>query len=345
MDLLTISQFNHIDLRSEREYERGSIPNSVNIPILQNQEFEKIGKTYKAKGQDAAINLGLELISGQIKDKRISEWINHININQGCSIFCSRGGLRSKIAKEWLLEKNIKVDRIPGGYKRVRKNILEYYSDNECYKKKWFILGGLTGSGKTILLNNFKQSIDIEAIANHRGSAFGMTNTEQPSCANFENRLAFQKINSSYSYILLEDESKKIGRATLPKDWYNKMQTSGLIVMDIAIEERISNIVTEYIIVPLKQINEPYLLRDHYLTALQKIRRRLGDELFNKIHLLIVDAFDENSLAKHELWVHALLNNYYDPMYNHKLNLREEYIIYRGNFDSCFDYLSNLKSG
>ena len=343
MDLINISKYSHIDLRSEKEYEKGTIPNSVNIPILQNQEFESVGKEYKVHGQDAAIILGLQLVSGSLKKNRIIEWENHINLNQGCSIFCYRGGLRSKLAQEWLLEKKIKVDRISGGYKKVRNKILEQYSDNEIYKKKWFILGGLTGSGKTVLLNNFQQAIDIEAIANHRGSAFGRTNTAQPSCANFENILAFHYMNNRCSNILLEDESKMIGKATLPKNWYDKMQTSDLIVMDIKTEERVHNIVNEYITLALDQIKTPSLLRDNYLTALEKIQRRLGDVLFKKIHALVEDAFATNSLEKHEDWVHDLLYYYYDPMYNHKLNLRKNYIVHRGNFESCFDYISSIK--
>ena len=126
MDLFNISKYSHIDLRSEKEYEKGTIPNSINIPILQNQEFESVGKEYKVHGQDAAINLGLQLVSGSLKKNRIIEWENHINLNQGCSIFCYRGGLRSKLAQEWLLEKKIKVDRISGGYKTCTANTAEF---------------------------------------------------------------------------------------------------------------------------------------------------------------------------------------------------------------------------
>ena len=344
MDLFNIFKYSHIDLRSEKEYEKGTIPNSVNIPILQNEEFAMVGKKYKTHGQDAAINLGLELVSGSLKKNRINDWENHINLNQECSIFCYRGGLRSKIAQEWLLEKKIIVDRISGGYKKVRNKILEQFSDNNNYKKKWYILGGLTGSGKTVLLNNFQQAIDIEAIANHRGSAFGGTRTEQPSCANFENILFYNYLNNKCSSLLLEDESRMIGKAVLPNNWYNKMQTSDLIVMDIKMEERVHNVVNEYVTLVLDQIQAPDLLRDNYLTALEKIQRRLGDVLFKKIHRLVKDAFATNSLEKHEDWVHNLLHYYYDPMYNYKLGLRKKYIVQRGNFKLCFDYINSLNN-
>ena len=82
---------------------------------------------------------------------------------------------------------------------------------------------------------------------------------------------------------------------------------------------------------------------EHRGRQLKKIQRRLGGVLFKKIHALVDDAFSTNSLEKHEDWVHDLLYYYYDPMYNHKLNLRKNYIVHRGNFESCFDYISSIK--
>mgnify|MGYP000002799594 CR=1 FL=1 len=342
MNLLNISQFSHIDLRSEGEFEKSTIPNSVNLPILNDHEFQAVGKKYKNNGQEAALKLGLELVTGDLKKQRLRNWESHINLNNGCSIFCFRGGLRSKLAQEWLLEKKISIDRISGGYKKVRNEILEQFSNDQFYKKEWFILGGLTGSGKTILLNKFQQSVDIEGIANHRGSAFGRTSSIQTSCANFENKLMFNYINNKSSNILLEDESRTIGKATLPNFWYNKMQSSNLIVLDINIEDRITNIIDEYITLALKENEDSDLLMNKYLNALEKIQKRLGGELYKKINDLIKNAFKNNSTEKHRLWIYELLENYYDPMYQHKLKIRDEDIIHRGGFDSCFDYINSL---
>ena len=155
MDLISISKFSHIDLRSEHEFHKSTIPNSKNIPILNDAEFEAVGKKYKNNGQKAAISLGVKIVSGKVKEKRISKWKEHISSNKGCSIFCFRGGLRSKIAQEWLIENNTIIERISGGYKKVRNKILENFQSDKIYNKKWMILGGLTGSGKTILLNKF----------------------------------------------------------------------------------------------------------------------------------------------------------------------------------------------
>ena len=135
MDLIKLSKHCNIDLRSEHEFKKSTIPGSVNLPILNDLEFESVGKQYKNKGKEAALKLGLEIVSGKVKNNRIFQWKKHIKLNKGCYIFCYRGGLRSEIAKEWLLKENIPVKRIRGGYKRVRGSILEKFNSHSFYKK------------------------------------------------------------------------------------------------------------------------------------------------------------------------------------------------------------------
>ncbi len=339
MDLKLLSSYKNIDLRSEKEFHKGTIPGSVNIPILSNDEFENVGKEYKNKGQEAAINLGLQLVKGDLKNKRIDAWKNHLNNNPGCFIFCYRGGLRSKIAQEWLEKENIIVQRISGGYKNFRSNILDEHVNSKYDINKWMIIGGLTGSGKTALLSQFKETIDLEKIANHRGSAFGKNISPQPSQADFENELTLKYINHSHSNILLEDESRSIGRVTLPGTWYEKMQSSKLVVLKISTDERVNNILDEYVLQILKTSNNVQELLNQYLFSLEKIKKRLGDKLFKEISDLMIKAFKMNHLDSHKKWISKLLIGYYDPMYNYKLKLRKEYIVHIGDDISCFNYL------
>ena len=339
MDLKLLSSYKNIDLRSEKEFHKGTIPGSVNIPILSNDEFENVGKEYKNKGQEAAINLGLQLVKGDLKNKRIDAWKNHLNNNPGCFIFCYRGGLRSKIAQEWLEKENIIVQRISGGYKNFRSNILDEHVNSKYYNNKWMIIGGLTGSGKTALLSQFKETIDLEKIANHRGSAFGKNISPQPSQADFENELTLKYINHSHSNILLEDESRSIGRVTLPGTWYEKMQSSKLVVLKISTDERVNNILNEYVLQILKTPNNVQELLNQYLFSLEKIKKRLGDKLFKEISDLMIKAFKMNHLDSHKKWISKLLIEYYDPMYNYKLKLRKEYIVHIGDDISCFNYI------
>ena len=339
MDLKLLSSYKNIDLRSEKEFHKGTIPGSVNIPILSNDEFENVGKEYKNKGQEAAINLGLQLVKGDLKNKRIDAWKNHLNNNPGCFIFCYRGGLRSKIAQEWLEKENIIVQRISGGYKNFRSNILNEHVNSKYDINKWMIIGGLTGSGKTALLSQFKETIDLEKIANHRGSAFGKNISPQPSQADFENELTLKYINHSHSNILLEDESRSIGRVTLPGTWYEKMQSSKLVVLKISTDERVNNILDEYVLQILKTSNNVQELLNQYLFSLEKIKKRLGDKLFKEISDLMIKAFKMDNLDSHKKWISKLLIGYYDPMYNYKLKLRKEYIVHIGDDISCFNYI------
>ena len=339
MDLKLLSSNKNIDLRSEKEFHKGTIPGSVNIPILSNDEFENVGKEYKNKGQEAAINLGLQLVKGDLKNKRIDAWKNHLNNNPGCFIFCYRGGLRSKIAQEWLEKENIIVQRISGGYKNFRSNILDEHVNSKYDINKWMIIGGLTGSGKTALLSQFKETIDLEKIANHRGSAFGKNISPQPSQADFENELTLKYINHSHSNILLEDESRSIGRVTLPGTWYEKMQSSKLVVLKISTDERVNNILDEYVLQILKTSNNVQELLNQYLFSLEKIKKRLGDKLFKEISDLMIKAFKMDNLDSHKKWISKLLIGYYDPMYNYKLKLRKEYIVHIGDDISCFNYI------
>ena len=339
MDLKLLSSYKNIDLRSEKEFHKGTIPGSVNIPILSNDEFENVGKEYKNKGQEAAINLGLQLVKGDLKNKRIDAWKNHLNNNPGCFIFCYRGGLRSKIAQEWLEKENIIVQRISGGYKNFRSNILDEHVNSKYDINKWMIIGGLTGSGKTALLSQFKETIDLEKIANHRGSAFGKNISPQPSQADFENELTLKYINHSHSNILLEDESRSIGKVTLPGTWYEKMQSSKLVVLKISTDERVNNILDEYVLQILKTSNNVQELLNQYLFSLEKIKKRLGDKLFKEISDLMIKAFKMDNLDSHKKWISKLLIGYYDPMYNYKLKLRKEYIVHIGDDISCFNYI------
>ena len=339
MSFKLYSQFKNIDLRSEKEFLKGTIPGSINIPILTNEEYQKVGKQYKSKGQEAATKLGFELVNDDLKKKRINLWIDHIEDNPGCYIFCYKGGLRSKIAHDWLKKENIAVERLQGGYKEFRSYIISQHYDAKSYTKSWKVIAGLTGSGKTQLLNQFDEAIDLEKIANHRGSAFGKNISEQPSQANFENVITVKYLNHMYSQIYIEDESRTIGRVTLPEFWYKKMQSSDLIILEISNDERIQNILNEYVSQSIKHfINRDELLKQ-YLLSLEKIKKRLGVDLFKKISTLMIEAFNKNK--NHEDWISKLLMTYYDPMYNHKLSLRKKYIIHIGDYKSCYQLLKS----
>ena len=110
-----------IDVRSPVEFSEGSLPHSINIPIMNDEERTLVGTCYKEHGQEAAIKLGHELVQGQVKQDRIQAWTNYIEAHPEAQVFCFRGGLRSQITCQWINEAGIKRSPIPGGYKRMRR--------------------------------------------------------------------------------------------------------------------------------------------------------------------------------------------------------------------------------
>ena len=342
MHLRNLSNVSNIDLRSENEFKKGSIPQSVNIPILNNDQFKKVGIEYKKNGSDAAIALGHSLVKGSLKENLIHHWTEHLKKNPECLLYCFRGGMRSEIAVKWLNDCGVKVNRLKGGYKNFRNWVISQHLDIENYNKDWIIIGGLTGSGKTDFLRSFKESIDLEQIANHRGSAFGVRDSGQPTQSNFENILTLDYLNHKYEKLILEDESRTIGRAGLPGFWYQKMQSSKLVILEVDDDKRAENIYYEYVYDEINNGNSEDKLLEKYLGSLNNIKRRLGNVVYDNIKDLMKSAFHQNEKEIHKEWILRLLTRYYDKMYSYKLDIRKDFIVHKGEIESCRDYIKAM---
>ena len=342
MHLRNLSNVSNIDLRSENEFKKGSIPQSVNIPILNNDQFKKVGIEHKKNGGDAAIALGHSLVKGSLKENLIHHWTEHLKKNPECLLYCFRGGMRSEIAVKWLNDCGVKVNRLKGGYKNFRNWVISQHLDIENYIKDWIIIGGLTGSGKTDFLRSFKESIDLEQIANHRGSAFGVRDSGQPTQSNFENILTLDYLNHKYEKLILEDESRTIGRAGLPGFWYQKMQSSKLVILEVDDDKRAENIYYEYVYDEINNGNSEDKLLEKYLGSLNNIKRRLGNVVYDNIKDLMKSAFHQNEKEIHKEWILTLLTSYYDKMYSYKLDMRKDFIVHKGEIESCRDYINAM---
>ena len=342
LDRLIQNKYKFIDLRSEKEFKKGSIPNSINLPILSDIEHESVGVEYKKNGQKSAINLGHNLVSGEIKKERVKSWCDYINKNINTKIFCYRGGLRSQIALKWIEESGVKTSLIPGGYKKIRAFCIDIIQIKNSSDKKWVILGGNTGSGKTDFLLPYKSTVNLEGIANHRGSAFGKKITGQPTASDFENKLAIEYLKNKSNWLLLEDESRLIGKNILHENWYQKMQTSDLIILKVSIKQRIDNIYREYISDPLRNSLTNEQLFTMMRQALFNIKKRLGGQRYGEIYSVMEQSFKEQNEILHKEWIEKILKYYYDPMYNYKMEKREKYITFRGTSDEVKAYLKEL---
>ena len=127
MQFRNISNVSNIDLRSEDEFKKGSIPSSINIPILTNEQFKQVGIEYKKNGSDSAVLLGHSLVKGGSKKKLVRLWAEHLKENPGSLVYCFRGGMRSEIAVKWLQDYGVNVEKLVGGYKNFRSWIISQH--------------------------------------------------------------------------------------------------------------------------------------------------------------------------------------------------------------------------
>ena len=301
-----------IDVRSPGEYYKGNMPNSINVPLFDNEERSIVGTLYKNYGKEKAVLKGLEFVSNKI-DTIINNLFEAINVYKSKShdskleeptlkIYCARGGLRSQ-SISWLLKKyNQRCIRLKNGYKSYRKWALETLT------KEWeiIVIGGKTGTGKTKLLNlldeNNYQVIDLEDLACHRGSSFGgLGMREQPSNEQFENKIAeklkgFKKKHK----IFVEAESANIGKCRIPHEFFNQMKTAERIEIIRSESNRLDELIKTYSIFEEKDLIE----------AVLRIKKRLGPQR-TKVAIESIKNKDWISVCKSVL-------EYYDKCYNHE---------------------------
>jgi tRNA 2-selenouridine synthase len=322
-----------IDLREPSEFALGAFPGAINLPLLTDAERAAVGTRFKQCGQQAAISLGEELVTGEVRRARIDAWRAAVAAHPDALLYCWRGGLRSQIAQEWLHQHGVDVPRIHGGYKALRRTCLNVIEEF-CASAQLLVIAGRTGTGKSELLREFQATIDLERLANHRGSAFGAAFSAQPTPIGFENELAIDMLRKqAHRCLLIEDESRTIGRLALPESLVAAMQNVPLVVIEADRKERIRRIYGEYVLEPLADGVTMGALRVRYLDAVDRIRRRLGGLRHAEIRRRVETAFavDPAQSALHEGWIGALLDGYYDPMYDHQLMAKRNRVVATGD--------------
>jgi len=340
-----------MDVRAPVEFSEGAFPMAVNHPLLDDQQRHEIGKKYKDAGQDEAIQLGLKLISGEVKQQRLSDWANYIKTYPQAYLYCFRGGLRSRTTQQWLQNEGIDMPLIQGGYKAMRNYLLEQLQQQADFFQL-YILGGQTGTGKTEVLQQLDNAIDLEGLANHRGSSFGAYVDAQPSQINFENNLAIQllkKHKQGFESIVLEDEGFLVGRRLIPQFLFEKMKTMPLILLEASLQERIEVTLNDYIISNYRDYIKNYaqegkqLFKQYLKDSLDRIKKRLGGLRHKEVSLIMDEAiqshYQHNDLDGHRQWIKILMQDYYDPMYKYQLDKKQERILFRGNREEVISWL------
>ena len=343
--LSTNNQETVIDVRSEGEYQKAHFENTLNIPILSDIHRHDVGLIYKTEGSEAAKALGHKLVSGNYKDRMIQQWCESIKRHpqQPALIFCWRGGLRSRIAQDWVYQNGLEVVRVDSGYKGLRHEALKVIENPVPF----VILSGMTGSGKTRLIHKLRRCVDLEVLANHRGSAFGAHfGTSQPQQATFENKLA-QSLYLVADNTVLEDESPNIGRCHLPDMFYAQMIQAPMVMIETPVRIRALEIFKEYIQEPCAGGMPLHELENSFAKNVERIRNKLGGLACDNIKNVLNQSFqsdgmDEGNTDAYLDWIERLLTHYYDKLYLHSLSLKSRKILYKGSWQDCLDFLRHL---
>ncbi len=306
-----------LDVRSPGEYAHAHIPGAISMPLFSDEERKVVGTAYKQQSREDAIKIGLDYYGPKMR--KIVEETEAIllqkkysgNISEKCVlVHCWRGGMRSA-AIAWLLELyGFKVYLLSGGYKAFRNWVLAVMEKPYFFR----ILGGYTGSGKTEVLHEMAKQgrtiLDLEGIAQHKGSAFGGFGMVQPGQEMFENLLAselssLESKSTDGECIWLEDESQRIGQLNIPHTLWKTIRKSTVYYLEIPFEERLAYIVSGY----------SKHRKEELVNAIIRIQKRLGNQdAKNAINFLLEDRHIDSF---------AILLRYYDKYYRVSMKNRD----------------------
>ncbi len=346
-----------MDVRAPIEYSKGAFPNTVNEPLMNDEERHLVGIRYKKKGQDSAIELGNELVCGETKTQRIARWLAFTEQNPEGYLYCFRGGLRSRTTQQWISDAGVNYPLITGGYKAMRRFLIDEL-EASVKALNFRVISGRTGTGKTRVLKLTPNFIDLEGLANHRGSSFGRQLTPQPGQIDFENSLSIELLKSRHlrsGSVYIEDESRLIGRSAIPQAFRDVSSVSEIVVLEAPLDERMDIVLQDYVI----DMTQAYqsdagdeagftLFSEYLLSSLSRISKRLGGEQTKRLEDIMQSALatqkvagnlDAKSLEPHKEWIQILLSDYYDPMYDYQLSKKAERIIFKGNQNSILEWV------
>ncbi len=307
IDSFLADSVNHllIDVRTPAEFAKGHIPGAFNLPLFDDAERVEIGTLYKQKSKEVAILAGLDRVGPKMSSfvKTIQPLVKENKL----FVHCWRGGMRSG-AMAWLFGlMGYEVFVLQGGYKTYRRFVLD------TFEKEYQIavLGGKTGSGKTVILNDMKsvgeQVVDLEKLAHHKGSAFGAIHElPQPTQEQFENDFAHVLLPLDNQKVMwVEDESRGIGRCFIPQAFWLQLRAAPLFMVETNDEQRITQLVKDYSTFSLEQLEAP----------IRNIEKRLGNEQMNTA----LQALSEKDFEK----VANMMLHYYDKAYDKCLTKKD----------------------
>lgn len=310
--------YTFVDVRSPKEFEEDHIPDAINIPLFSNEERAIVGTIYKQESKDKAVDVGLEIVS-----KKLPEMINEYKkISGKICVYCWRGGMRSGSVTSLLKSMKFDVVQLENGYKDYRRFVREQL--DKINIPPMIVLYGLTGSGKTEFLQKLENSLDLEGLAQHRGSIFGDVGLKPRSQKMFES-LMLKKLFElqNYNCIFVEGESRKVGPVSIPLRVWECMQKAKKVKLVSTLPERVERIYKEYCnnldLVLIKK-------------KLKQIEKFLGNKKVVEYSRML-----DNGLVKEVL--ELILVEYYDHLYKHTVDSK----VYEFEFFSVDELLRKSK--
>ena len=298
------------DVRTPAEFGDGHIPGARNLPLFDNDERAEVGTAYKQRGRHDAIKLGLDVVGPKMR--ALIEAVEAVvEPPDPVLLHCWRGGMRSS-SVGWLLELyGYDVVTLEGGYKRFRNWVLDTLAEPF---EELVVVGGLTGSGKTEVLHHLadagEQTIDLEGLAGHRGSAFGAIGQEPRTQQNFSNLLARRVAELDPTRrVWVEDESRMVGRCAIPEPFWDQKQDATVMYYELSRERRIQRLVDDYGDLPEEPLRQGF----------EDISKRLGGRR-TKLALEALEAGDLQPACREAL-------AYYDKAYRYHMEKREAPIV------------------
>jgi tRNA 2-selenouridine synthase len=294
-----------LDVRSPKEFHQGHIPGAISFPLFTDEERAIVGTAYARKGKETALLKGLEIVGPKLGSFVKSAF--ELAPGNEVLVHCWRGGMRSE-AMAWLMQfAGIKTSVLAGGYKAYRRFIRESFAQSPPL----IVLGGMTGSGKTEILQYLssrgEQVIDLEGIANHKGSAFGaMGQADQPTNEQFENNLAAKWLDlDADKPVWIEDESRNIGKVIIPGPLYEKMSRAKVVLIDVPFAERVKRLSDEY----------GRFAETELAAVLSKISKRIGADVASSAIKALKEGHVENAVST--------VLRYYDKTYQFGISKRD----------------------
>ncbi|WP_238455547.1 tRNA 2-selenouridine(34) synthase MnmH [Desulfolucanica intricata] len=303
-----------VDVRSENEFAEDTIPGAVNIPLLSNEHRTMVGTVYKQEGPQMARRLGLELVSPKLP-KMVDDFAAAAK-DRDVTVFCWRGGDRSRFTASLLANMGFKVKRVLGGYKAYRR-VVHKYLEQECLPQKAVVLHGLTGVGKTEVIDGLNKegipALDLEGMAVHRGSVYGKIGLPpSPSQKQFESRIfEFFRRHGQQGVFVVECESRRLGKLLVPSSLMTTMRRGYSILLYADLETRVERIERVYTDGPNHNIEE---LQE----ATASLLKRLGKNKTAELNEML-------AAKKFKEVFRYLLTDYYDPLYKYPEGPAKDY--------------------